>query len=184
MDKKTLIDWAEEAVKMSPWTPAMFPPSRYYRFLQVLAKQLKPALSVELGVCGGGGSLHLAEGYLGGVVVGVDVAYDHPEQLDYIKRNYPNFTFWQGDSVTDAPLISRQHGLVKILFIDTIHTKSRTIEEFEAWRPFLAPGTVVCFDDLRRKEMDGFWEWLPEPKVRLDLLHPTAESGFGCWFSQ
>ena len=160
----------------------MFPPSRYYRFLQVLARELKPALSVELGVCGGGGSMHLAEGYPQGVVVGVDVAYDHPQQLEYIKSNYLNFTFWQGDSVKDAEMISRQYGLVKILFIDTVHTYEQTVKEFEAWRPYLAPGVVVCFDDLRRVEMNGFWEWLPEPKVRLDFLHATAESGFGCWW--
>ena len=180
--EQSLKLWADEAVKIPVWAPTMFPPSRYYRFLQVLARELRPALSVELGVCGGGGSMHLAEGYPQGVVVGVDCSFDHPEQLNYIQSNYSNFTFWLGDSVADASKVYEKYGAASIVFVDTIHTKERTIEEFNAWLPYMATNGVICFDDLLRKEMGDFWNWLPGNKVRLDFLHPTSESGFGVFW--
>ena len=66
------------------------------------------------------------------------------------------------------------------MFIDTIHTYRRTIDEFEAWRPFLAEDAVVCLDDLHRVQMGGVWKWMPKNKLRLDNMHPGgAEGGFG-----
>jgi len=160
-----------------------FPPSPYYRFLRVLAANVKPRLSVELGLCGGGGSLHLALGWGSGTVVGVE----HAKGSDWEVENWrilgetcPNFVLWKGDSVDDAGAIAAKHGKADILFIDTIHTYSRTVEEFEAWLPHLSGRAVVCFDDLHRKEMAGLWKWVPWEKVRLDALHPGGnEGGFG-----
>lgn len=160
MDSHKILELANKALTIRPWPPAdLFPPSRYYRFLQVLAQEMQPALSVELGVCGGGGSLHLAAGYSRGSVIGVDCAYDHDAQIKYIINHYPNFEFWLGDSVESATEVSGRYGQAKIVFIDTIHIKQRTIDEFNAWSPYLAQDAVVCFDDLLRKEMDGFWDW-------------------------
>ena len=80
-----------------------FPPSPYYRFLRLLALDLKSRLSVELGVCGGGGSLHLAMAST--VVVGVDVAFDYEDNITWITKHYPNFKFIRADSVDIAPVI-------------------------------------------------------------------------------
>lgn len=66
--------WAAQAMGMAPWPDERFPPSPYYRFLRVLAQNLHPELAVELGVCGGGGSFHMAKGNPRGVVVGVEKA--------------------------------------------------------------------------------------------------------------
>ncbi len=179
MNEFTLRTIAQQALLDSVYPSPLFPPSPYYRFLKRLAEHLQPRLSIELGVCGGGGSLHLALGNPNGRVVGVDFAYDHPEQIEHIYKTCPNFTFWQGDSIEDAGKIVSDFGMVDILFIDTVHTYDRTWAEFNAWYPYLSDKAVVCFDDLYRQEMGNFWEELPEPKVRLDALHPTAEGGFG-----
>lgn len=185
MNESYFISLAEMALKHEPYPNPLFPPSPYYRFLKLLAASMLPKLSVELGVCGGGGSLHLALGNPKGRVVGVDLVYDHHDQISYITRNYPNFSFRFGDSVEDAPAIAEEFGPVDLLFIDTIHTRQRTIQEFEAWHPYLADNYVVCFDDLRRVEMGNVWDVLPSPKLRLDDLHPTAEGGFGVlWKNQ
>lgn len=179
MNKAEVESLANQARHLQPYPNYLFPPSVYYRFFQLLAQTMQPKLSVELGVCGGGGSLHLAMGWHSGVVVGVDQTRDHPEHMCYIERVCPNFTFWLGDSVTSAPEIAAKFGKVNILFIDTIHTKPRTLEEMAAWKPYLADGALVCLDDLFRPEMVGLWEEFPEPKLRLDWLHDGAEFGGG-----
>jgi len=165
----------------------LFPPSKYYLFFRLLAEKIKPRLAVVLGVCGGGDCYHLCLGSPDSTVVGVDIAYDHPEQLAYIKEHCKNFQFWLGDSTKSAPAVHQGYGAIDFLFIDTTHTKDDTIKEFEAWKPFLAPGAIVCFDDLYRTEMGDVWYVLPGPKVRLDLLHdgsPDVGGGFGVLIHQ
>lgn len=185
MNESTLLHLANRAIKEeNPYPSPLFPPSPYYRFLKLLAQELQPRLSVELGVCGGGGSLHLALGNPQGRVVGVDMQYDHPDQLRHIYSVCPNFVFWQGDSVEDAPKIVSDYGQPQLIFVDTTHTYDQTLAEFEAWHPYLADGWVMCFDDLRRAEMGNIWDVLPGPKLRLDELHPTAEGGFGVVWSE
>lgn len=157
----------------------LFPPSIYYKFFELVAAKYKPKLSVVLGVCGGGDCYHLCKGNPDGKVIGVDMVYDHPEQLEYIKAHCPGFTFHLGDSVASAAEVG---GPIDFLFIDTSHTLEATCMEFEAWKPFLAPGALVVFDDLFRTEMTGVWESLPEPKTRMDHLHdgsPGVGGGFG-----
>ena len=183
MNETTLKVWAAEALQTPVYPDKRFPPSPYYRFLQIAARNLQPQLSVELGVSGGGGSLHLSAGWPHGQVVGIDVVEDHKERTDYIKEHYPKFSLWIGDSIELAQSVRLQYGPVGILFVDTIHTKSRTENEFEAWEPYLTDNAIVCFDDLHRKEMNGFWDELAGKKVRLDMLHPgSTEGGFGVWW--
>lgn len=179
-----LLELAREALAMAPWPDPRFPPSPYYRFLRLLAAELRPALSVELGVCGGGGSFHLCEGWPQGTVVGVENGKVNDQMRDnwhFIRARHPNFVLWHGDSVDDAGTIAAEHGKADILFIDTVHTYSRTVAEFEAWEPHLSDRAVVCFDDVQRAEMDGLWAWVPWEKVRIDVLHPGGldERGFG-----
>jgi len=186
VNKASLELMSIQACAAQPWPDDRFPPSRYYRFLRLLAQAVQPSLSVELGVGGGGASFHMAIGWLHGTVVGVENAEpdDHMRaNWEYTERYCPNWVLWRGDSVDSAPGIAERHGPVSILFVDTIHTFERTAMELVAWGPFLASGCVACFDDLERKEMDGFWDWLTWPKVRLDHLHenPRVENsgGFG-----
>lgn len=185
MDESTLKQWAAQALAEKPYHDPRFPPSPYYRFLKIAAMNLKPKLSTELGVSGGGGSFHLAIGHPAGIVVGVDIANDHPENISYIMERCHNFRFWLGDSIGMAEKIYREYGPVDLLFVDTTHTFEQTQAELAAYRPYLSSQAVICLDDLFRPEMLGFWESLPEPKLRLDTLHDGAElgGGFGVLFS-
>lgn len=168
---------AEEARSEEVYYNPTFPPSVYYRFLKLLTAEFKPRLSVELGVSGGGGSLHMAMGYPGGKVVGIDIQDDHVNRITYIKRNYPNFEFMLHDSVTAAPKVFEKYGEVDLLFIDTDHTYGRTLAEFEAWKPYLSKNAIVCFDDIMRhhpdeeKSMEDAWNKIKGHKVRYDHLH-------------
>ena len=179
-------EWFEElakrAIDMPPLNNVQFPPSVYYRFLRLLAQELKPSLSVELGVSGGGGSLHLALGNPEGIVIGVDVLRLPDDNLATIHSLVDNWYFWDGDSIESASSIANQNGKVDILFIDTIHTEERTWQEFNNWEHYLSDNAVVCFDDLLRVEMGNFWDNLEGNKVRLDKLHDIAEGGFGIWW--
>lgn len=157
-----------------------FPPSSYYRFLNLIAKRINASLSVELGVCGGGGSLHMA--MAGGTVVGVDVALDYQQNIRWIKRNYPNFHFLHGDSILNAEIIYTTFGKIDLLFIDTTHTYSQTMTEYYAYEPYLSDEAIVCLDDLYREGMDKAWSELPGNKERFDFLHPSqspTDGGFG-----
>ena len=189
MNKETLTILANQASVMGPMISAYpdledktvtFPPSPYYRFLNLLSENIQSRLSVELGVCGGGGSLHMA--MTGGIVIGVDVVLDHQANVRYIKRNYPNFHFLNGDSVQSAPLIHQNFGDIDLLFIDTTHTYEQTMAEYWSYEPFLSPYAVICLDDLFREGMDQVWAEMPETKARFDFLHPSAsptDGGFG-----
>jgi len=183
MNEGTFKLLANQARGMSPYPDPRFPPSLYYRFLRLLAQNMQPVLSVELGLCGGGGSFHLALGWSGGTVVGVDNSDGDSQQQDnwrFINRLCSNFELWKGDSVDSAPDIAKQWGLVDILFIDTDHTHDQTLAEWEAWEPFLSDRAVVCFDDLLRPGMQEAWDEVPWPhKLRLDFLHDGAEFGGG-----
>lgn len=164
-----------------------FPPSSYYRFMRRLAEWKKPSMSVELGVCGGGASLHLALGWSGGDVLGIDHALEYPDNITYIKLECPNFYFWRRDAVEsavefDTVFLGRR---VDILFIDTVHTYESTMAEFNAWRRHLIAGSVVLLDDLFRPGMDLAWlelSGLATFSARYDHLHIGGEptdGGFG-----
>ena len=47
---------------------------------------------------------------------------------------------------------------VDLLFVDSSHEREATVREFEAWRPALAPGAVVAFDDYHHPDYPGVRE--------------------------
>lgn len=180
MNEAILKQYAIQALAMKSYPNKNFPPSPYYRFMQVLAQNVHPKLSVELGVSGGGGSLHLALGWVKGEVVGVDIVNDHLKNIDYVMQRCVNFHMWVGDSVKLAESIYEKYGEIDILFIDTTHTYDQTMKEYNAYKPFLSKNAIVLLDDLFRPEgMEQAWEEMPEPKLRLDMLHDGAENGGG-----
>jgi len=181
LNKSTIQQWTIQAMAMRSYPDKRFPPSRYYRFLRIAAQNMQPKLSVELGVCGGGGSLHLAMGWAGGRVVGVDIEIEkqYEERIAYIEDKHLNFTLRIGDSVQSAKYITDHYGNVDILFIDTTHTYEQTMAEYNAWLPYMSDNSIICFDDLLRPGMEQVWDELPEPKLRLDHLHDGAENGGG-----
>lgn len=183
MNKETLTRLAKLADLLAPYSDPIFPPSPYYRFLQVLAEELDSRLSVELGVCGGGGSFHLARRSKQAIGIDIaDVRLEYPGHIEYIKKWYPNFEFIMGDSIQLAPIIYNRYGEIDLLFIDTTHTYEQTMAEYYAYLPYLSSKACVCFDDLFRDGMDLAWDELPETKVRFDFLHPSqspTDGGFG-----
>ena len=155
-----------------------FPPSPYYRFLHLIS--MGTNLAVELGVCGGGGSFHMAMSSK--VAVGIDVANDYEDNINYIQDKCPNFHFLLGDSIELASVVFNRFGLIDVLFIDTTHTYEQTMAEYKTYQPYLSSKAVVCLDDLFRPGMDKAWAEMPETKVRFDFLHPSqspTDGGFG-----
>jgi len=187
MDADTLSHLADRALGASVYPNHLFPPSVYYRFLRLLAEEVLPVLSVELGVGTGGGSMHLALGNPEGKVIGIDGGNHWPEALKYVEETCPNFEFWQRESVEAAGYAKQlwsQSDIVMgvdILFIDTIHTYEQIMAEFGAWRSLLSPRAIVLLDDLYYSGVGKAWEELPGIKVRLDCLH--SETGFGAIYS-
>jgi len=177
ISEERLIQLKDEAWEMRPYSDRRFPPSLYYRFLQLLAKETHPELSVELGTGGGGASLHLCLGWPEGIVIGIDQDLAQLTRMDFIRETCPNFRFWHGDSSESATQVHELYGDVDILFIDTSHTYEQTCKEFRAWQSCLSDHAVVCLDDMFRLGMDRAWTELPGKKVRLDELHTGAEIG-------
>ncbi len=190
MNKITLTRIAKQAAVTGPYflnypdpdnEKVTFPPSPYYRFLKLLAENIKSRLSVELGVCGGGGSLHLAMGST--IAIGVDVTYnEYIDNMIWLGKHYKNLRLFKDDSIKMAPLIFERFGEIDILFIDTTHTYEQTMAEYNAYKPFLSDRAVVVLDDLFREGMNRIWAEMPENKIRFDFLHPSAsptDGGFG-----
>jgi hypothetical protein len=44
---------------------------------------------------------------------------------------------------------------VDLLFVDSSHERAATVREYEAWRPALAPGAIVAFDDYDHPDYPG-----------------------------
>ena len=186
MDREMILTLVDQVAKTPRHPDHSFPPARYYTFLQLLAEAVQPQVSVELGVCRGGGSLHLATGYPEGSVIGVDVENLYPDFIARVGELCPNFDFWWMDSILAAKFYKGGNydpASIGILFIDTVHTSERALAEYAAWQPFLAQGAVVVLDDRRRPGMQRVWETIPgEERICLDNLHDAScavDGGFG-----
>jgi len=181
LNNEFLTNLAVRSLREPIYPDPRFPPSPYYRFFRLLAQEFRPSLSVELGVCGGGGGFHLALGNPEGNVIGVDLTkVEYEEHIRYIEEHCDNYFFLEKDSVLASLEIFEHFGAIDILFIDTIHTYERTLIEFNAFRPYMSDKYVICLDDLLRPGMEEAWKELPGNKLRLDFLHPgSTEGGFG-----
>lgn len=146
----------------------------YYYLMYLLSFHLNNALLVELGVHKGRGLISLAMGNSSNLIVGFDTVYQ-PE-LEMILANFPNVLFFQKASL---PVPSNVAQPINLLHIDTEHSYAMAEAEFEAYRPHLAPGAFVLFDDLHAMD-DGvleFFNSLPYEKIQEDRLHPIC--GYG-----
>lgn len=170
-----------EAWSLRPLDGPQWPPSVYYRYLALIAQRKPANVFVELGTCGGGCSRTVAMMSPKTKVISIDVTkHENVKQMESI----PNFTFLLGDSVELASKVGAENK-VDLLFIDTVHTYERTMAEFKAWKPYMTPGGIMCFDDLHRPGMRKLWDDLPGTKTGFDDLarmhiggSPT-DGGFG-----
>ncbi len=147
--------------------------STYYRFMYRLCKLVNSKLTVELGVCSGRGTAHLAAG-TNGTVIAID---PNPWDINYILQKYPNITLKKIYSNDKQVLESITDGSVDICFVDTNHEYEQVTLETKLWNPKMKVGGIMLFDDINYNDgMKRFWNELSMNKISLPHLHWT---GFG-----
>lgn len=60
---------------------------------------------------------------------------------------------------------------VELLYIDSSHERSATIREVRVWRPVLAPGAFVVFDDFTHREYPGVRQAVDEMGLEGYEIH-------------
>ena len=143
----------------------------YLNFLYSLAQYMRPNFIVELGVLHGLSAVHLAAGSYESTVIGIDIS------LSALCNDIPvkNAIFIEADPLK----INLRFIEVGILFIDSEHTYETTMAQYRKFRPLMAPGGVICLDDIHLGEgMDRVWQEISEPKIELPMLH-EGQSSFG-----
>jgi len=148
----------------------------YLHFIYYLVQSLKPAISVELGVCTGRCTAHMAASNPAGKVIAID-----PEQHGAFKTNtkpYHNIEFYLTRS-DDLALLSRiKNNSIGLCFVDSVHALDYVMKEVSLWTPKMKPGGIFLFDDLDFDDgMRKVLSSLPfEVKENLPGLH---YKGFG-----
>lgn len=184
MTVQDLINLIPVAYAMKPLPGYEWPPSIYYRYLAELVSRVNGRVFVELGTCGGGCSRHVALKNPNTTVVTIDIA--KLPQVTLAEQQSPNFHFYLGDSVELAKTLGEKYSQqIDVMFIDTVHEYDHVMNEFNAWKQYLAKPAIVCFDDLNREGMDRAWRDLPGLKTGfhdLKTLHIAGapnDGGFG-----
>ena len=145
--------------------------------MYLLAGTMRGKLLVELGVESGRGLVSLAAANRSNLVIGFDSHY-HPD-LNKNLKNYSNALFFNLPSMPVPNIIICEARRIGILHIDTEHSYSMAKAEFEAYKPYLAKGAYVLFDDLHaiEDEVLRYFNELPYEKIQDDRLHPSC--GYG-----
>lgn len=172
---------------------AMHPTCPYYNFIHEFVSRLAPLDVIEIGTYVGTSAAHFAWGnthYVGregtvqvqGDVVTVDINPDAKRCVTEtsIAIGRSNIHAITGDSLSEGVLGFLSNGKFDVLYIDGIHNFSQAYREYFHYREFVREGGLILIDDVGL-EMDGdemnvLWDFIPEPKQRLDHLHTT---GFG-----
>ena len=150
--------------------------SPYYSLMYLLAGTIKNGLLVELGVHKGRGLASLAAARRSNIVIGLDTT--KCEEIDTLRKQYPNLIFYNKPSMPVMTHIFSDKS-IDLLHIDTEHSYSMAKAEFEAYKPYLAKGAYVLFDDLHAQDDDvlRYFNELDYEKVQDDRLHPSC--GYG-----
>lgn len=149
----------------------------YYSLMYLLAGTIKNGLLVELGVESGRGLISMAVANRSNFVIGFD-SHLHPELTENLKH-FHNVHFFNLSSMPVPIAITHINKPINLLHIDTEHSYSMVNAEFEAYRPYLAKGAYVLFDDLHAQDDDvlRYFNELPYEKIQDDRLHPSC--GYG-----
>jgi predicted O-methyltransferase YrrM len=160
----------------------------YYRTFFLLARELHPTLSVELGSWQATTAAHLAVGWPEGQVITID---HHREDLDAkIKTQeaaarYGNLHYlcgWTWDVVGQV----RPLAPIDILFIDAWHQPEYLARDWALFHPLLADEALVIVDDVFESGpcVEGvvdFWSKLEGEKLLDSRIHPDIPMGFCIW---
>jgi len=145
----------------------------YYPFLYRLVKLINPKITVELGVCTGRGTAHLAACNKGKVIA-ID---PEPWDIQYIISKYKNIDLHKDRSDSKVILDNIKDKTVDICYIDTLHDYHQVLTETKLWLPKMKNGGIILYDDIILNDgMKRFWNELQLDKVELNHLH---WSGFG-----
>lgn len=149
--------------------------SPYYSLMYLLAKTVKNGLLVELGVHSGRGLASLAVADSSNIVIGLDTT--QCIEINILRRKYTNLMFYNQPSLPVLSSIFDKE--IDLLHIDTEHSHAMAKAEFEAYKPYLAKGAYVLFDDLHaiEDEVLRYFNELPYEKIQDDRLHPSC--GYG-----
>jgi predicted O-methyltransferase YrrM len=156
----------------------------YYRFFHEFSLRYAPAKVLEIGTYVGSSAAHLASNPATTVVT-VDHNPDAKRLVDALGR--PNVVAVTMDSALFAEILSGSRpppssappsGPFDVLFVDGNHTFNQAYGEYERFRPHVAEGGLVFFDDIHlpmsTREMDVLWALVPDEKLDLSVLHYTG----------
>jgi predicted O-methyltransferase YrrM len=157
----------------------------YYPFFYQLCKTKGPLKVLEIGTYRGTSIAHFAEGSRAGgydaVAVTIDIEADAKRIVDaeLVEGHKLNIVPITTSSTFGVPL-AEEYAPFDVLFIDGLHNFNQAYGEYYLYRPLVRDGGMIFFDDLSldmaTKEMQVLWEFIPDEKARLDMLHYT---GFG-----
>lgn len=162
----------------------------YYLAFYLIAKALKPSLTVELGSWQATGAASFAFGCPGGQVITIDIHKDGDEKA--VERtleaaaHLPNLTYinkWTWDAVEDVKALKTP---IDILYIDAWHDYQYVTRERDLYFPLLADTALVIADDILPDDpslgygMQRFWEEISRNRPAfLDTRpHPGIPMGF------
>lgn len=146
---------------------------KYFNFLYLLTKTVKPKVVVELGTCDGLAMLHMIEGYPDADFYTIDI---NPNAGKFLEGK--KVTIIIGDSANCANQIPNN---IDILFEDTDHQYNTLEREFKAYYPKMAKDGILIFDDMTCPLCPGATAWWKDlwwnkiftpNKFSLPLLHP------------
>lgn len=146
----------------------------YYRFLHKLAPKISTYL--ELGCRNGAAAYHVAMGNKSAQVYCID----HKDQMSVY---HPNIHFYLTDT-RDPGMPKFLNKQFDVIFVDSTHTYEQVKAEYDLWRPHVAPGGVMLFDDISEYQgLRDFWDEVrqTEPGIAAPILHPHSW-GFGILF--
>ena len=116
---------------------------------------------VELGTATGWTAISLALAHAGRRVTTFDIV-QRPEPARYLRLTSADVRE-RIELVTaagaDGP---RDERPVDLLYIDSSHDRQETVDEVRAWRPVLAPGAAIVFDDYGHPDYPGVREAIAE----------------------
>jgi len=149
-----------------------------------LARELKPAIALEIGIEWGTASEHLIRAN-SGIVVGIDVKKHR--RLARLKK-YSSFIFLHSSSIATETVemvtnLVNTFGKIGLVFQDSSHHYIASCQEWELYRPLLADDAIWVCDDITPafyntqsdppgKGMVQYFEERPgRKKLYPDVLH-------------
>ncbi|MDX6217121.1 MAG: hypothetical protein QOG99_2705 [Frankiales bacterium] len=123
------------------------------RILTAVVRFMRTRTVVEVGTAYGLGALFLADalghGHLPGRLVTIEAAEPQQALSRELLADVDLVTTVAGRTPDVLPKVLSETGPVDLFFHDGDHSRDAYVADFEAALPYLAPGAVVLFDDIR-----------------------------------